>query len=382
MIRVAVVLGACALAAATVPGQERALPLRHGTHGAAEYVPRPLRGFDVRLGPGVVQGELEGPLTDALDRDLAAVAERVPAASLAALQRVPIFVSSNDPVAPCACYHVSGEWLGARGYDPAKARAVEIASGARYLEDRALQPSLLLHELAHALHHRELSAHDDRLAAARDAAEAAGRLQAVLRSSGRVDRHYGLTSAAEYFAETSEALFGVNDFFPFVRAELEAIDPAGAALALALWRGEAPPPMDAGPDDANDLEALASAEIHRLHGAFEVWFGGAGEEDFSPIDGALAPGFAMVTPGGDVVERAALVERLRAARGRRDVRLEVTIDRTTRLDPTTVLVLYRERQREAGGDARVILSSAVLRRDPAAPGGMRWLHVHETLGRD
>jgi hypothetical protein len=39
----------------------------------------------------------------------------------------------------------------------------------------------------------------------------------------------------EYFAEGSEALFGTNDFHPFVRPELNRHDPELYALLRRLW---------------------------------------------------------------------------------------------------------------------------------------------------
>jgi hypothetical protein len=39
----------------------------------------------------------------------------------------------------------------------------------------------------------------------------------------------------EYFAESSEAYFGTNDFYPFVRAELKAHDPEMFKLVGELW---------------------------------------------------------------------------------------------------------------------------------------------------
>ena len=53
--------------------------------------------------------------------------------------------------------------------------------------------------------------------------------------TGRKVRHYGLNNQMEYFAEATEAYFGVNDFYPFVRAELKAIDPEGFSLMEAVW---------------------------------------------------------------------------------------------------------------------------------------------------
>lgn len=48
-------------------------------------------------------------------------------------------------------------------------------------------------------------------------------------------KHYALNNSQEYFAETSEAYFGTNDFFPFVRAELKEHDPRGFGLMEKVW---------------------------------------------------------------------------------------------------------------------------------------------------
>ena len=44
-----------------------------------------------------------------------------------------------------------------------------------------------------------------------------------------------MTDPMEYFAELSEAYFGTNDFFPFVRAELKNHDPEACKLLRKLW---------------------------------------------------------------------------------------------------------------------------------------------------
>jgi hypothetical protein len=48
-------------------------------------------------------------------------------------------------------------------------------------------------------------------------------------------RAYALTNDREYFAETTEAFFGRNDFFPFDRAELERADPAACEMLRQAW---------------------------------------------------------------------------------------------------------------------------------------------------
>ena len=57
----------------------------------------------------------------------------------------------------------------------------------------------------------------------------------VLLYTGRKVRHYGLSNHKEYFAESTEAYFGVNDFYPFVRAELKEYDPGMFALLEKVW---------------------------------------------------------------------------------------------------------------------------------------------------
>ena len=44
-----------------------------------------------------------------------------------------------------------------------------------------------------------------------------------------------MSNISEYFAESTEAYFGVNDFYPFVRAELKEHDPAMFSLLEMVW---------------------------------------------------------------------------------------------------------------------------------------------------
>ena len=44
-----------------------------------------------------------------------------------------------------------------------------------------------------------------------------------------------MTNAMEYFAELTEAYFGVNDFYPFNRSELQRHDPEMAKLLSKVW---------------------------------------------------------------------------------------------------------------------------------------------------
>jgi len=46
---------------------------------------------------------------------------------------------------------------------------------------------------------------------------------------------YGMNNPMEYFAETTEAYFSRNDFFPFVKSELKKHDPEMFDLLTELW---------------------------------------------------------------------------------------------------------------------------------------------------
>ena len=44
-----------------------------------------------------------------------------------------------------------------------------------------------------------------------------------------------MTSPQEYFAESTEAFFGTNDFYPFVRPELKEFDPQMYEVVKKAW---------------------------------------------------------------------------------------------------------------------------------------------------
>jgi Mlc titration factor MtfA (ptsG expression regulator) len=99
-------------------------------------------------------------------------------------------------------------------------------------------PDFVLHELAHAYHDRVLGFDHGEIRAAYEAAKASGRYDRVKRWTGEREtreRAYAMTDPKEYFAETSEAYFGRNDFEPFQREELAQHDPHMLRLLEKLW---------------------------------------------------------------------------------------------------------------------------------------------------
>jgi hypothetical protein len=170
-------------------------------------------------------------LTDHLYR----VSRVLPAPALDKIREIPIWVEVAHPRHPCMCYHPSAEWLRSHGMNPEKAKAVEIANCENFLSWTRDQPWMVLHELAHGYHNRVLGDDHAGIKAAYRAAVDSKTYESVLHVNGKKQRHYALTNEKEYFAETTEAYFGTNDFYPFVRGELKVHDPRGYALIDDVW---------------------------------------------------------------------------------------------------------------------------------------------------
>jgi len=200
------------------------------------YEPREIEGWTVRVHRRLIQ---ERDLCDRVLRltahQLYQTAREVPEGPLKRLRQIPIWVERHHPRHPCACYHADRSWLIANGFNPDKTGAVEIANPENFLSWSRQQPWMLLHELAHGYHDQVLTFEEPRIKAAHAAMVKGGRYESVLHINGSLRRHYALTNPTEYFAESTEAFFGTNDFYPFVRAELEKHDPEMHRLLQEIW---------------------------------------------------------------------------------------------------------------------------------------------------
>lgn len=130
-----------------------------------------------------------------------------------------------------------------------------------------------------------------------------------------------------------------------------------------------------------DLARAAETEIRELHAFFQAWFRAETpptDDAFARFEGALAPGFEIVTPDGVTHDREAILDIVRRSRGA-DAQARIWIERPRLLahDERLVVASYEEWQ-EIGAEVRVRLSTAVFQRDGAGANGLRWLRVHET----
>ena len=172
-----------------------------------------------------------------LKQQLDQITRVVPAESVESLRTIRIWVEQEDPHHPCMAYHPDAGWLREHGMNPEKARGIEIANARNFRSWTVDQPWMVLHELAHGYHDQTLEGgfENAEVRAAYDRALAAKLYDSVLRIGGEEEKAYATTNPMEYFAEASEAFFGTNDFYPFVRAELRRHDPEMYALLKKLW---------------------------------------------------------------------------------------------------------------------------------------------------
>ncbi len=203
-------------------------------------VKRKIDGWTVHVDPALLVGQHaeEGSralrmLGDHLHR----IALLVEASRLEKLRQCEIWIERQHPTLKAMQYHPSVGWLKRHGHDPRLAKKVHITR-ARALLDRGQllkHPAVILHELSHAYHDQILTFdHEPTIEAYKKAMEA-GLYDKVLLFDGRMVPHYAKTNHKEYFAESTEAYFYRNDFYPFVRAELKEHDPATHDLMEAVW---------------------------------------------------------------------------------------------------------------------------------------------------
>ncbi|MEC7583678.1 MAG: metallopeptidase [Planctomycetota bacterium] len=203
-------------------------------------VVKQLSGFTVHVDPALLEGPHSKTGTHALrmlENHLERISLLVQGDRLGQLRQARIWVEHEHPKLRTMQYHVSKNWLIKNGHDPRLAKMVHIPR-ARDLVSRAQiikHPAVVLHELAHAFHDQQLGFNDPRIREAYEAAKAKGNYEKVLAHNGQTVKHYALTNRMEYFAEATEAYFYRNDFYPFVRAELEKHDPKMHALLVEIW---------------------------------------------------------------------------------------------------------------------------------------------------
>ncbi|MCP3973537.1 MAG: hypothetical protein GY720_03475 [bacterium] len=125
-----------------------------------------------------------------------------------------------------------------------------------------------------------------------------------------------------------------------------------------------------------ELADQVSAEIVALHNEFERWFRGE-SDDPTRMLASIPADFTFISPGSEVVPTDVLVAGLLASHGSRQIRIRIDNPIVRWSEGSAVLATYEEWHDHA--DYTTARQTTVLFTiDAAAPGGLRWRHVHET----
>lgn len=202
-------------------------------------IEREIEGWKVKVDPQLLAKENEEVANQAftaLANHLQRVKYIVPKDRCELLQKLPIWLELEGSLKNMQ-YHPDRGWLLANKHDPRLVKHVHIPRAKELYAPHtwAKHPYVVLHELAHAFHDQVLDFDNADVIAAYDQAKEKKLYDEALLYNGKKVKHYGLTNHKEFFAEATEAYFGVNDFYPFVRAELNDHDPATFALLEKIW---------------------------------------------------------------------------------------------------------------------------------------------------
>lgn len=133
--------------------------------------------------------------------------------------------------------------------------------------------------------------------------------------------------------------------------------------------------------DAHSLFERASAEIVELHVFFVDWYDKAtcADTDFNRFDQVMGPGMVMIPPGGEMLERDAVVDYVRNNRGTfdGDYAIEIAEIRFVWQADGAIALTYIEKQQRRGvHTAR--RASVLFTESSSTPNGVEWRHLHET----
>jgi hypothetical protein len=235
----------------------------------ASHTPRQVEGWTVRVDDRLLAGSHEEEGRRALrflESKLADIKAVVAPEPLEKLMAVPIILDLNHGKLGAMQYHPSADWLRENGYPADLAKCVHIPEVADLVTPRNIneQPWVVLHELAHAYHDQVLGFEEPRILEAYEKFKKSGHGEKALLYDGTRVRHYGLTDQKEFFAEMTESYFGLDDFFPFNRAELMIAEPEIYELMQTIWGPVAGAPVRSlSKGERRSLKPVSQAEAAR-----------------------------------------------------------------------------------------------------------------------
>lgn len=240
IVGVWIILFCCVFAVGAEPIAKAEKPTEGEQSPFYDPIEKTIEGWTIAVDPKLFEEEnakVREQAFKALANHLQRVEFILPQDRLTELKTIRIWLDLDHPKIRGMQYHPNRGWLMSHEHDPRLVKHVHIPQ-AKELSNRqmwAKHPYVVLHELAHGYHDQFLDFDHAEIVATFKQAKEQGLYEDVLLYTGKKVRHYALTNHKEYFAESTEAYFGVNDFYPFVRAELREHDPKMHALLEKIW---------------------------------------------------------------------------------------------------------------------------------------------------
>jgi hypothetical protein len=201
------------------------------------YMVENVSGWDVIVEDTIwlERPKLTREILETVYQSLSQIALTLPENAVEHLRLIPIYITDTKSSGRAAHVHRSEGWLRAHGEDEEKVDAVDVCDPdllRPYLND---QPWMILHELTHAFEQRFSTAEErDQLRQLHQQVKDAGKYGQVPYLHG-MRQSYAATDPHEYLAESSEAYWGRNDFFPFDREDLKKYDSNMYEFVEEFW---------------------------------------------------------------------------------------------------------------------------------------------------
>lgn len=133
------------------------------------------------------------------------------------------------------------------------------------------------------------------------------------------------------------------------------------------------------------MNVACGQEVTDLHVFLQAWLDGTVTRDtavFARFEQVIGDDFLVISPLGTLTDRAALLVEFEGSHGvlanqAADFRIWIENYRCVRTMGDRALVLYEE-WHSLGSDTSARLTTALFERNPSAPNGVTWAHVHET----
>lgn len=220
----------------------------------AGYQRQTIQGFTLFIHTDVLSNDRDErwqrkPL-DVLDLELGTIVKKLPPKAVAALRRLLVWIEWEDPSDPdvergvvAKYYGVYGNlamWSLGKNKHPLKANNIEVVNMKSLTREHQpgvkLERCVLLHEMAHAVHHQVVGMNNPGIRAAYRAARERGLYARSKDVYGRiVEPTYAASNDREYFAELTCAYLDKLHYFPHTADDLKEHDPTGYKVMEQVW---------------------------------------------------------------------------------------------------------------------------------------------------